>query len=52
MDGYKIRFQDSPNSYTDYDKVIYVKYEDAEKIMENAQEQFPNYKFEIYYVKI
>ena len=51
MNGYKIRYKDSNGIYVDYDQRIYITYETAEKIMEDAQEQFPNYIFEIYYFK-
>ena len=52
MKGYKIRYQSKNNNiYSDYDQVIYVTYDSALKIMEDAQEQFPDYQFEIYIYK-
>ena len=52
MKGYKIRYQSKNNNiYSDYDQVIYITYDSALKIMEDAQEQFPDYQFEIYIYK-
>lgn len=36
----------------DYDNVTYLKYDSAEKVMEDAKEQFPDRNWEIYETEI
>lgn len=52
MKFYKIYYKDEDGIISEYDRVNYPNYSSAEKIMENAQEQFPNKKFNIYEVEI
>lgn len=57
MTGYKIRYGEYGHDcwgkpewcgWYDYDNVVYLRYETAEKITEDAKEQFPDRNYEIY----
>ena len=61
MKGYKIRYADYGydcwgktefTGYVDYDQVVYINYNKAVKIMEDAKKQFPNKDFSIYEIEI
>ena len=61
MTGYKIRYTDYGYDcwgktefagYVDYDQVVYINYNKAVEIMEDAKEQFPDKNFSIYEVEI
>ena len=61
MIGYKIRYADYGYDcwgktefcgYVDYDNVVYLKYETAEKIKRDAKEQFPDRSFSIYEIEV
>jgi hypothetical protein len=61
MIGYKIRYGEYGHDcwgarewfgWYDYDNVVYLKYEKAEKVMEDAKKQFPDRSFEIYETKV
>ena len=57
MTGYKIRYGEYGHDcwgkpewcgWYDYDNVVYLRYETAEKIIEDVKEQFPDRNYEIY----
>ena len=61
MTGYKIHYGEYDHDcwgasewfgWYDYDNVVYLKHEKAEKVMEDAKRQFPDRSFEIYEIKI
>lgn len=52
MKVYRIYYKDSEGIITQYDKVNYVSRSSAEKIMNDAKEQFPNNEFKIYEIEV
>lgn len=61
MKGYKIHYGEIGHDcwgarewfgWYDYDNIVYIKYKSAEKIMEDAKEQFPDKNWEIYETEI
>lgn len=51
MIGYKIRYV-GQEYWANYDNVVYANKLEAEKVMEDAEEQFPNHTFKIYEVDL
>ncbi len=61
MIGYRIRYADYGydcwgktefSGYVDYDGIVYLKYDTAKKVMQDAERQFPDREFSIYKIDV